>query len=290
MKPFFRYPGGKSKIAKRIVRTMLERCPSDSILDYREPFLGGGSVGLELLQHLDPGTFVWINDANAQLAGIWAMVLEDPQQLVERISSYEPRVEDFYAYKSILQGNSDKTSLLDRAIMHLIMSQISYSGLGAMSGGPLGGKDQKSKYKIDCRWSPKNMCKKILRAHELLSKFDVRCTSCNYTTLLESVTDNTVIYVDPPFFMRGDQLYQQHFSFDDHKILSERLKELDCNWFLSYDDCLEVRELYSWTDITELSQSYTLNNRGKVTELLISKFEPNVRQSSALRRQFLDSV
>ena len=90
--------------------------------------------------------------------------------------------------------------------------------------------------------------------------------------------------------MRSDQLYQQHFSIEDHKILSERLKELDCNWFLSYDDCQEVRELYSWTDITVLSQSYTLNNRGKATELLISKFVPNVQRSRALHRQFLDSV
>jgi len=46
---------------------------------------------------------------------------------------------------------------LDVGFKKLAIHQISYSGLGTKSGGPLGGKSQESIYKIDCRWSPKHI-------------------------------------------------------------------------------------------------------------------------------------
>ena len=267
LKSFFRYPGGKSRIAKQIIDIVSDHCTLSSITDYREPFWGGGGMGLEMLEHLAFGSSIWINDKDSSLSALWQAIIENPIALTTLISSYKPRTEDFYEFKSSLQGEN-----IPQPLKRLIIHQISYSGLGVMSGGPLGGKNQVSKYKIDCRWSPESMCKKIMKAHELLSKFKVQCSSYNYEKILEDVTSNTVIYLDPPYYVRGDQLYQEKFSVEEHENLSQQLKELKCNWFLSYDNCPEIRTLYSWANIIEIPVSYTINNNTKKNiELVITR-------------------
>ncbi len=164
--PFFRYPGGKSKLSKRIARIIFDSC--GAISDYREPFFGGGSVGLEVMEHLGPGTKVWINDKDDTLMDIWQAVVENPHSITDPITGYEPRLTDFYEFKHRLTDPDDKNLPQDRAIMHLVVRQTSFSGLGIMSGGPMGGRLQKSKdYKVNARWSPNAMSKKIMQAHRL---------------------------------------------------------------------------------------------------------------------------
>ena len=268
MRSFFRFAGGKSKLSKLIARIIFDRF--GAISDYREPFFGGGSVGLEVMEHLGPGTKVWINDKDDSLMGIWQAVVENPHSITDPTMGYEPRLKDFYEFKYRLMDHDDKSSPQDRAIMQLVMRQTSFSGLGVMSGGPMGGRSQKSKdYKINARWSPNSMSKKIMQAHKLFEKFDVKCTSTDYGEVLQGVTRNSVVYLDPPYRQKGHQLYQVQFSKEEHIKLAGMLKKLDCKWFLSYDNCQEVRELYDWAEIIQIPVSYTLNNTGRAVELLI---------------------
>jgi DNA adenine methylase len=268
MRPFFRFAGGKSKLSKRIAHIIFDRC--GAISDYREAFFGGGSVGLEVMEHLGPGTKVWINDKDDSLMGIWQAVVVNPHSITDLITGYEPRLKDFHELKHRLTDPDDKSSPQDRAIMQLVMRQTSFSGLGVMSGGPMGGRSQKSKAcKINARWSPNAMSKKIMQAHKLFSKFQVKCTSLDYADVLKGVTDDSVVYLDPPYRQKGHQLYQVQFSKEEHMKLADVLKRLDCKWFLSYDNCQEVRELYDWAEIIQIPVSYTLNNTGRAVELLI---------------------
>jgi DNA adenine methylase len=268
MRSFFRFAGGKSKLSKLIARIIFDRF--GAISDYREPFFGGGSVGLEVMEHLGPGAKVWINDKDDALMSIWQAVVENPHSITDPTMGYEPRLKDFYEFKYRLMDHDDKSSPQDRAIMHLVMRQISRSGLGVMSGGPMGGRSQKSKdCKINARWSPNAMSKKIMQAHKLFSKFQVKFTSLDYADVLKGVTEDSVVYLDPPYRQKGHQLYQVQFSKEEHIKLAGMLKKLDCKWFLSYDNCQEVRELYDWAEIIQIPVSYTLNNTGRAVELLI---------------------
>jgi DNA adenine methylase len=267
VEPFLRTPGGKSTVAKRIVSIMME---SGEITDYRELFLGGGSVCLEMMEHLDPGAAITINDFDDSLMLMWRLVVHDPGQLVDAIKDYDPSVGDFYAFKAKLLDPFDDSSDLETAAMRLIISRISYSGLGVMAGGPQGGRSQNSCCLINDRWNPVNMGRKIMKVHDLFSEFSVMCRCTDYGSVMKNVSEDTVLYLDPPYLVQGKYLYQHSFSLAQHTRLADALKKLDCRWFLSLDDCDEVRALYDWASITEIPISYTMRNKtGKKLDLLI---------------------
>ena len=55
----FRYPGGKSKLSAPIIAELNALYKPG--MEYREPFFGGGSIGLKFLEHNKPNK-IWIND------------------------------------------------------------------------------------------------------------------------------------------------------------------------------------------------------------------------------------
>jgi DNA adenine methylase len=69
-------------------------------------------------------------------------------------------------------------------------------------------------------------------------------------------------YCDPPYFLDGKCLYgKQHLDFNHealHRILRKRKA-----WLLSYDDCPEVRELYSGFRIKTVSWCYGMANQNE---------------------------
>jgi DNA adenine methylase len=98
--------------------------------------------------------------------------------------------------------------------------------------------------------------------------------------LIEDISCSSLLYLDPPYFVKGNDLYQFGFSREDHARLSTTLKNTQHAWLLSYDDCPEIRELYKWACIEAIDVNYSITalkdkdtgerrSRTK-TELLIS--------------------
>ena len=260
---FFRYPGGKKKF-KGII---LEQLNKFNTHEYREPFFGGGSIGL----HYALDCPIWINDKDYGIFCLWESVRKYPNELKKLVKEYTPSLEDFYNFKEILLNNKSDDILLT-GFMKLVIHQISYSGLGTKSGGPLGGKLQKSNYKIDCRWSPEYICKKIDNTHEYFKSYcAVRNTSLDYSELIKDEERISTIYLDPPYYIKGNDLYQCGFTHEDHVNLSNLLKNTPHNWVLSYDDCNEIKELYSWANIQTVNANYTITTSREKSELIITK-------------------
>lgn len=61
-----RYMGGKSRVAKGIAATMLEATSNRSV--YVEPFLGGGSVAVQMVPHFGQS---YLSDAHHDLIILW---------------------------------------------------------------------------------------------------------------------------------------------------------------------------------------------------------------------------
>jgi DNA adenine methylase len=184
--------------------------------------------------------------------------------LKKMVMNFNPSVETFENYKIEIANNSitpkNDSEIVLFGFKKLAIHQTSYSGLGVKSGGPLGGKKQKSKYKIDCRWSPDYICKKIEKLNIQFSSLEIKnqsCTSFDFENLIKS-KDDAFIYLDPPYYVKGNDLYQYGFSKEDHKRLSDALRITNHPWILSYDDCQEIRELYNWADINEISVNYSI--------------------------------
>lgn len=256
---FFRYPGGKSKLRKQIVEK-LHVIAQDRDLEYREPFFGGGSIGLLMLEENPNIKRIWINDFNLGIASLWTTVIKRPDLFKKKVEQFKPSVEAFDKFKEELTGplpllDSD-AKIANYGFKKLAIHQISYSGLGVKSGGPLGGREQTSAYKIDCRWSPDYICKKIDALHDRFSNLSIRnniCTSFDFSLLINDTQFPAIIYLDPPYYNKGEALYQDSFVESDHKRLADCLRNTKHEWVLSYDDCPEIRKYYDWADVRLIS-------------------------------------
>lgn len=86
----FRYPGSKNKIASRIIKWFSRYFDgTDQVPEYREPFFGGGSVGLSLLERYPMLRTAWLNDSDASLCCVWRAVIGHSEELIKSLMAYQ---------------------------------------------------------------------------------------------------------------------------------------------------------------------------------------------------------
>lgn len=269
----FRYPGGKNKFRKDFIQKIRRYYNDKQFYDsyYVELFFGSGSIGLDLLNRGDIKK-VCLNDKDRAIASIWNAVIHKPNDLCEKISQFTPNLNSFYEFKeNLLKDNFD--DLLDMAFQKIALHQMSYSGLGTKAGGPIGGKSQQSDYKIDCRWNSSFLNKNIKKYHNFLSRIDLfknNCLNKDFQEVFEEIDEHDCFfYLDPPYYVKGSELYQYGFEEEDHIRLSNSLQNTQNPWILSYDNCEEIKQLYKWAYIYEINMKCTINGVNKKTELII---------------------
>lgn len=280
----FRYPGGKGKVAQVITNRLANFFTSHTDYEYREPFFGAGGIGFELLKD-DDLVRIWFNDVDPSIGAVWNSIAhstDGAQYLKSKVEAFTPSTEKFAEFKEFLLGISSPQDLnnhciFDVALKKIACHQMSYSGLGTKAGGPIGGILQKSDYGVGCRYSVKTLCKNIDKVDRLISERSWRrgfCTCLDFEEVVLEDASRAFIYLDPPYYEKGPELYQFSFTEDDHRRLADALRRTPHPWLLSYDSHPEVLRLYEgWTDIDQLDFTYTINaHKGgvKKRELLIS--------------------
>ena len=137
LKTPLRYPGGKS----RAVKKMAEFFPLFKDYDeYREPFLGGGSVALYITQmypHLD----IWVNDLYEPLYNFWCELRDNANEIRSQLVQLKqgtltplPQKSFFSNLKSISLTEDDK--LLLRLVLSLSILLTSALFLVSLSPVP----------------------------------------------------------------------------------------------------------------------------------------------------------
>lgn len=268
MKSFFRYPGGKSRLYKQLKNHFV----FDFDCLYIEPFVGAGGALLNVINDFYDVGKIKINDLDMGISALWTSVINYPEDLIDMVKSFKPTVEKYYEFKTAVSDTTNSDDIVKYGFMKLALHQMSYSGLGLMSGGPLGGTEQKSEYTIDCRWSPDNIVQIIRNTHELLKTKEIinnSCTSYDYRTVLKYRSPTDFVYLDPPYYVKGSELYNISFDENDHVDLCGILKGANFNWVLSYDDCPEIRDLYCWANVTKIEVNYMINNIRSTSEIII---------------------
>lgn len=83
-------------------------------------------------------------------------------------------------------------------------------------------------------------------------------------------------YLDPPYFSTED-MYEVGFGWDDHVRLRDTLKNIKGKFLLSYNDCDEIRDLYTGFSMFDFSRTHSMAQRyeaGKeFKELLIGNYD-----------------
>lgn len=271
-----RYPGSKSFLVSRGTRSPLLASISESLPGcslYIEPFCGSGSVALEVIKHLPDGASVWLNDIDYGMYSLWSAIYLHAEELKQMVRTFVPSTDAFYELKA-----TDGQSCFDiptAAFRKIALHRTSVSGFGRMSGGPLGGRSQAGECGVASRYNASAICQQINAAKCILSQAaSVRVTNLHFRDVLSECCGFDLIYLDPPYYVKGGQLYAHNMSHEEHVELAKLLNDTPADWRLSYDDCPEVRDLYSWASFEELEIRYTnavtKDKRPKNRELLIS--------------------
>jgi DNA adenine methylase len=240
-----RYPGSKRRLAEYIKQT-LELNSLKPVL-YIEPFVGGGSVALQLLQGGLVNQAI-IMDVDPWVASFWKTVFYDTDWLVYKIRTTSVTLRNWNKIK-----NSNPKTIRERAWACFFLNRTSFSGILEEKAGPLGGREQTSDYKIDCRFPRKTLVGRVRQIAKLKNKIrGVWCTSWeNGIARIRKLqktgsipTDNLLFYFDPPFFEQAEALYRYYFRKENHMKLRDTLLTLTDKWILSYDSADQVEALY----------------------------------------------
>lgn len=240
-----RYPGSKRRLAK-YVRQALDLNGLRPKL-YVEPFAGGASVGIQMLQY-DCADKMILMDRDPWITSFWKTVFFDTQWLIDKVRSTKVTLENWNRLK-----RSHPRSTRDQAWTCFYLNRTSFSGILEAKAGPIGGKDQESVYKIDCRFPRSSLIKRIEAVAEFRDKVHA-IWNCSWEDGLRAIkleqqkhqlpTTDVFYYLDPPFFEKAEDLYRYCFEDDDHVRLRDRLLKLRAKWLLSYDSADQVEALY----------------------------------------------
>ncbi len=122
-----RYPGGKSRAIK-IIATLIPE-----FNEFREPFVGGGSVFVYLKQKCKNKKF-WINDLYYELYKFWEMCQKDMDSLLNQIWKWKNQLSNGKELHKFLTENMKKFNNIEKASAFFILNRITFSGT-SQSGG-----------------------------------------------------------------------------------------------------------------------------------------------------------
>lgn len=262
-----RYPGGKTSIKKMVSKIIqnneLERG------HYAEPYAGGCGLALSLLLE---GYMheLHLNDIDRSIYAFWHCVLNSPNDLIEMINTTDVTMDEWYRQREI-QEQKETIDLLSLAYSTLFLNRTNRSGI-IIKAGVIGGKEQTGKYKLDCRFNKEGLIKKI----KLIAKYSHRIHFSNLDAIDfmhqtdSNLNGNAFFCIDPPYFNKGAALYTNCYEPTDHQDVASAIKSLESPWILTYDNAIQIRELY--TDQTQhcFYLNYSAARKRIASELLIS--------------------
>lgn len=235
-----RYPGGKQKLTPFIIDILTENGIDGQ---YVEPFAGGAGVGIELLLSRRVN-HIHLNDSNFGIYSFWYSILNYAEEFCKLIQSASMTIDEWRRQKEISKS-IDQSRILEIGFSFFFLNRCNRSGV--ISGGVIGGNDQSGNYKMDARFSRNDLIRRI----ELISLFKKQITISNFDAeeyiknYIPRLPKNCLIYLDPPYYEKGSDLYLNHYKKSDHEHLSHIIqKEISRNWVLSYDGSPAILEFY----------------------------------------------
>lgn len=260
-----RYPGGKQKAIPQIARYLPQ-----AFQEFREPFVGGGSVLLHILNQ-QPQLPCWINDLNPELYYFWLQVKSNLPTLVEHVWQVKRDSKDGRAlFDHLVAIDTSTLTPLERAARFFVLNRITFSGT-IESGGY-------SQASFESRFT-ESAIHRLENLSQCLAQ--TRITNTDYSVLLAAPGEDVFIFLDPPYLSKThSKLYGRkgnlHTCFD-HDRFAQLMKNCPHQWLITYDNCEAVRQNFSFAYIYEWELQYGMNNyrqnrADKGKELFISNY------------------
>ena len=261
-----RYPGGKGKLAPFVKAVIELNHLSDGY--YAEPYAGGAAVALELLFH-EYVTHVYINDISPSIGAFWRSVLHDTDSLCARIKDTRITMDEWMRQRDVLRA-TETVSDIDLGFATFFLNRTNRSGI--LKGGVIGGKDQSGSWKIDARYNVAELVRRI----EAIACLGNRIAFSQEDALVflrktvSKLPTNTLVYLDPPYYVKGKDLYLNYYAPKDHQRIASSVPRILSRqkWMVSYDDAPEIFELYSEHEAIRYGLSYSAQARYRGGEVM----------------------
>jgi DNA adenine methylase len=186
---------------------------------------------------------VYLNDLDRSIYAFWETVLTRADALCEWVERVEVTMENWRLYKAI-QDSADSVDLFELAKATFFLNRTNVSGV--LMGGVIGGQEQLGKYKIDARFNKADLIARIDRIYRfkrriVLSNLD----GIKFVRKIDSKPENVFIYLDPPYFQKGAELYLNFYEHSDHRRLAAYVQKMKKRWMISYDHHDFILNLYA---------------------------------------------
>jgi DNA adenine methylase len=213
--------------------------------EYVEPYAGGAAIALELLFQ-EYVARIHINDLSQPVYSFWKAVLNDTEELCRLIKNTRLSVAAWDRQKRVFANPHDH-SYVQLGFATFFLNRTNRSGI--LNAGVIGGRDQTGPWKIDARYNAGELIFRI----ECIAKMRrrIKLTRSDALALLRHGlprwTDKTLIYLDPPYYEQGRELYYDYYQPRDHADLAAfiRANMEDRAWIVSYDNVVPISGLYS---------------------------------------------
>lgn len=270
-----RYPGGKAKLGPWLG----ELIKHNNLIGgtYVEPYAGGAGAAIYLLLNGLVNKIV-INDADKAIYAMWHSILNDTGEFLKKLKNAKIDMSNWYLQKDII-NNPEQHSLLELGFAAFFLNRTNMSGV--IKGGVIGGKEQTGNYKMDARFKKDKLERIILK----ISSYRENITAHNLDAehfidhIMPALPDNTLVYFDPPYYVKGSQLYRNHYKHEDHAKIATKIKNTNYAWLVTYDNCAQIKGIYNDCNSEMFCLRYSASQKVKelATELL---FYGNVKLHS----------
>lgn len=276
VKPFVKWVGGKKQLME-----VINLYRPKTFGRYYEPFVGGGSVFMNLQY-----SKTTINDYNTELINVYEVVKDSVDELLSvlKIHAENNSQEYFYSLREWDRtGILEKKSSVERAARFIYLNKTCYNGLFRVNAQgqfnvPYG------RYK-----NPNIVNEEVLRADsKFLKKSTIKILKGDFEKSVKSAKKGDFIYLDPPYAPLVEDTHSfvgytlNGFGYDEQLRLRDLFVKLDkkgCYVMLSNSSSKIIHELYKdYVDTTEIVGATRMVNskasgRGKVDEVLIMNYD-----------------
>lgn len=262
-----RYPGGKTKLSP-FVKYIIEEKIEENITTYIEPFAGGAGIALDLLLNNVVDNII-INDYDKAIYSFWKAAIFETKRFIAEIERVDITIEEWQRQKEIYLNNRKKYSF-ELGFATFFLNRTNRSGI--ITAGPIGGLNQNGNYLINARFNKDELINKIRSISQ--RRTSIKLYNKDIRKFIQQVVipnqNNAVIYFDPPYFVKGKELYKNYFVAKDHSEIFKKITQnVICPWIITYDDVPYIANLYKNYTCKRYDLIYSLANKGKSSELII---------------------
>ncbi|KUO97712.1 DNA methyltransferase [Stenotrophomonas maltophilia] len=264
-----RYPGGKGRLGPWLATLMRANGLKGGC--YAEPYAGGAGAALFLLLQGHAGRIV-INDADPAIYAFWDCAVNRTDAFVQKIIRTPATMESRAMAREVLD-RSDDHEPLEVGFAAFLLNRTSRSGI--LNGGVIGGKEQSGAYRLDARYNKNNLVSRIKAIGSMRGK--IKVYGLDALEFFEQVGEKlppkkSLIYLDPPYYVKGSQLYRNSYRHDDHVAVGDVVRAMTRPVLVTYDDTTAIREIYRGIEWTLFSLKYSTHlSRPLASEVLFYK-------------------